>query len=358
MGVNGYIQPRTKLLWHLDTLAAMRRGHRPPPVNVEIDLSNRCSLGCEWCHFAYTHTRGPLAKSEKLRDRIPGGDLMDTELAKSIISQLADSGVKSLIWTGGGEPMLHPDFDDIIAHAARRIYQIQQGIYTNGVHIDGDRAKLIREWFTWVNISLDATEPGEYEAVKGVRAFGQVCDNTERLAQTPGGAVLGVSFLVTQANAVNIPQMVTLGRQLGADYTYLRPTILYDMAAPSELAEDTAWIDDALPALEEAGAEPDVIVDAERFRLYRDWGGHGYDMCHWAGLQTCITPNGKLWTCVNKREHPAALLGDLSEEAFATVWGRHGTPAVDDNCRVMCRGHLGNMTMANMMSKPPHAEFI
>jgi MoaA/NifB/PqqE/SkfB family radical SAM enzyme len=341
-----------------DTLAAIRAGRRPAPVSVEFDLSNRCSLGCEWCHFAYTHTRGPLAKGPKLEDRIPGGDLIDTVLAKNIIEQLADAGVKSIIWTGGGEPTLHPDFDEIISHTARQSYHLRQGMYTNGAHIDSARATLIRENFTWVNISLDAVTPSEYQEVKRVPAFVKVCQNTERLAQTPGGAVLGVSFLVTEGNADKIVDMVSLGRRLGADYTYLRPTILYDQATPAELAEDTEWIDDALPMLEVFQGEPDVIVDTDRFHMYRDWNGHGYSMCHWSALQTVITPNGKMWTCVNKREHPAALLGDLSQEDFITVWSRNDVPAVDGACRVMCRGHLANQTLQRVMERPAHAEFI
>ena len=55
-----YVDARGKLLQHMDRLAVIKTGGSPPPVNVEIDLSNRCSLGCEWCHFAYTHTRGPF----------------------------------------------------------------------------------------------------------------------------------------------------------------------------------------------------------------------------------------------------------------------------------------------------------
>ena len=55
-----YIEPKLKLFAHLDRLAALQRGENPPPVNVEMDLSNRCSLGCEYCHFAYTHTKGPV----------------------------------------------------------------------------------------------------------------------------------------------------------------------------------------------------------------------------------------------------------------------------------------------------------
>jgi hypothetical protein len=54
--VNGYIDPRGKLFGHMDRLAEIRTGKRPPPVNVEVDVSNRCNLGCRGCHFAHLHS--------------------------------------------------------------------------------------------------------------------------------------------------------------------------------------------------------------------------------------------------------------------------------------------------------------
>ncbi len=99
-----FIAPREKLFAHLDRLEQIQQtGSTVAPINVEIDLSNRCSLGCEWCHFAFTHTRGPLAgKVAKPQGAVPGGDLMDTQLAKRIVLQLYDAGVRSITWTGGG----------------------------------------------------------------------------------------------------------------------------------------------------------------------------------------------------------------------------------------------------------------
>ena len=92
-----YIQPKTKLWHHIDRLAAIREGQQPAPVNVEIDLSNRCQMGCSFCAFAYTHSKGPLAK----RNTHDTGDLMDTNLAMQIIDQLAEAGVRSITWSGG-----------------------------------------------------------------------------------------------------------------------------------------------------------------------------------------------------------------------------------------------------------------
>ena len=133
-----YIDPARKLYAHMDRLVALKAGANPSPVNVEIDLTNRCSLGCAWCHFGYTHTRGPLAgKREKPDGAIAGGDVMDRKLALAIVKQLAAGGVRSVTWTGGGEPTLHPEFDEVVvvAHA----HGLDQGVYTHGGHIDADR---------------------------------------------------------------------------------------------------------------------------------------------------------------------------------------------------------------------------
>lgn len=356
--MNQYINPASKLFQHMDTLHAIKRGERPAPVNVEIDLSNRCSLGCAWCHFAYTHTRGPLVgKMDKPADAVAGGDLMDTNLAYRIVSDLHDEGVKSLTWTGGGEPTLHPDFNEIVRYAAS--WRMDQGIYTHGGHIDDVRAALLKEQFTWVFISLDECTADAYKASKGVNRFDVVCENVRRLVAAEGKATVGLGFLLHRGNYSQVRNMVKLGRELGVDYVQFRPTVHFTQENPDALAEDTAWISWAIGFLNEFLDDPFVQVDISRFEMYQKWTGHHYPTCFWSAMQTVITPNGKVWRCTNKREHPDALLGDLSVESFAEVWARSGGPcAVDSQCRVLCRGEIANRTLIPLMAEVPHANFI
>lgn len=357
--MNQFINPNQKLFSHMDRLHEIQRGERPAPVNVELDLSNRCSRGCFFCHFAYTHTRGPLkGKRDKPKDAILGGDLMDMALARSVVEQIWEAGVKSLTLTGGGEPTLHPHFNEVVRYASS--VGLELGLYTLGGHIDRERAELLKQRMTWVYVSLDECTQETYQRTKGMDGFQPVIDGIRLLVEAEGKATIGVGFLIHKGNANQVHEMVRLGRSLGVDYVQFRPTIAFEQAAPGELVEpDTAWIRRALGMLNAYLHDSFVIADRDRFEMYANWRGHGYPTCYWSAMQTVITPNGKVWRCTNKREHPDALLGDLSVESFADIWARSGGPcAVDGACRVLCRGHLSNLTLDKVMAPMPHGNFI
>lgn len=353
-----YIDPRSKLFYHADRLAAIKAGGRPAPVNVELDLTNVCSRGCSWCHFAYTHTRGPLkGKQAKPENAILGGHIMDMDLACRITGELYEVGVKSVTWTGGGEPTLHPQFDDIIWHTYR--VGLEQGIYTHGGHIDSTRAELLKHLFTWVYISLDECDRESYKKSKGVDGYLPVIEGIQRLTQAEGKATIGLGFLLHVTNADRVDDMVTLGKSLGVDYVQFRPIIHYDQSAPNQQIDDVFWVNRAINNLRKYAGDKHVIADTSRFEMYRDWRSHGYKTCYWSAMQTVITPNGKVWRCANKREHADALLGDLTVESFGDIWARAGGPCqVDDKCRVMCRGHISNVTLDAIMTETAHRNFI
>ena len=303
-----YIAPRSKLFGHLPVLDAIKRGERPAPVNVELFLSNRCGHGCSWCHYAHTHTKGPLAgKVAKPAGAMASGDQMSFALAYSILGQLKDAGVKSVTFSGGGEPTIHPEFERVVLAAVAK--KLDLGIYTHGGNIGPERAAIMKEAFQWVYVSLDECTPETFRESKGVNRFDAVLSGIRLLVEAQGDATIGVGFLLHRHNFNQVPQMVKLARSLGVDYVQFRPTIRYQQDAPGELAEDTAWVDWAIGHLNAFAGDSFVIADTERFAMYRDWQSHGYATCYGAALQTAISPNGMVWRCTNKTEHPSALLG-------------------------------------------------
>src|SRR5215831_19532513 len=72
------------------------------PVMVHIIPMRRCNLDCGYCN-EYDDVSNPVPLEEM----------------KKRLDLLADMGT-SIITISGGEPLLHPDLDDIIRHIRRR----------------------------------------------------------------------------------------------------------------------------------------------------------------------------------------------------------------------------------------------
>ncbi len=345
-----------KVFSHLDRIVAWQSGDKPAPITIEWDLSNRCSRGCSFCHFAYTHTRGPLAGHEKPVGATSGGDLAETSMVLRALAEVATAGVKGVVWTGGGEPTLHPEFDRITAEAAA--VSLQQGMYTHGGHIKGTRGAYIRQDFTWVVVSLDRADEASYLAYKG-RGFRQSCEGIQALTSARGSCTVGVSFLLDAGSWESAPQMLALSRSLGADYTTFRPMIIFDQTSPATPTDERAWITEAEPMLRGLALESDVQCDPDRFLQYRDWAGRSYSVCRGIRYNTTITPDGRVWVCPNRREFPNSELGDLTKESFSSIWQRHPGQWTDfADCRAMCRLHLMNVALDALEKPRQHEAFV
>lgn len=352
-----YIQP-AKVFGHLDKLAGWQRGDTPAPVTVEIDLSNVCSLGCQACHFAHTHVAGPWAtKATKPAGYAETGRFADPAVLIPALADMPVAGVRAVVWTGGGEPTLHPEFDALNEWAS--VCGLEQGMYTLGGHLTERLAAGVRDRFTWVVVSLDCIDADTYAAEKRVPAsrFDDACRGIRRL--TGGSVVVGVSFLLHRDNWTRAAGMLALARSLGATYATFRPTI---ETAPGDLATiagERAWVTDALPTLWALHAEPDVEIDPDRFVEYRDWSGREYAVCHGIKLVTQITPDGLVWVCPNRRGIEGSSIGDLSRESFSDIWARHPRQWTDfRQCRAMCRLHLVNRQLDPIFAERPHEAFV
>src|SRR5215467_2043118 len=87
-----------KLLRHADKVEAMLAGEMIYPVSVELDLSLTCNHSCPFCSFGTEESQGYRQKNWV---QFPTPRLL------TLIDELAEVGVKSITFTGGGEPLIH-----------------------------------------------------------------------------------------------------------------------------------------------------------------------------------------------------------------------------------------------------------
>lgn len=350
-----FIQPRAKVLRYLDRVLPWDRGERTAPVTVEWDLSNRCVLGCQDCHFAHTHVKGPWATKPRLLPMAyeTTGDLADMRVVNLALHEMASLGVQSVVWSGGGEPTTHPQWMEAID--AGQSAGLQQGMYTCGTLLTPETGKALASKAAWVVVSLDAVDDAAYMQEKGVRSFDRACAGIQALVGHT--ATIGVSFLLHADNWRRAHEMRALALELGANYVTFRPAIRTAPNQPSVCTDDRAWVPMAMSTLQKLATYPDVEIDPKRFAEYRDWTGHGYTQCRGIRLNTTITPDGRLWVCPQRRG--VTSIGDLSCESFTTAWARHiGTYQVDEGCRVMCRLHPINQQLDALAQPVPHGAFL
>lgn len=324
----GLIAPESKILRHPETLAQLRRGESPWPVNVEFDLTNICQLKCQHCDFEYTHD----------------GTIMPADLAIRVLVDLARGGTRAVTFTGGGEPTLHPLFAEF-CHAASKL-GLAVGVYTNGVKVK--RLLAAMRALRWVYVSLDALGAISYKETKGVDLFDLVTDGIRLLARAKRSTTLGLGFLLHKDNYQFEMSMINLARDLGVDYCQFRPVVQEGM--------DYGWIPAALELLGRHSHNPDVYVSRQRFLDLHSGQARGYTVCRGSALVPCVGADGTLWVCPNTRGKRA--LGNLKSESFAEIWARRPVQTVGEDCRMACRNHALNETLEYVCGEGAHDAFV
>jgi MoaA/NifB/PqqE/SkfB family radical SAM enzyme len=112
------------------------------PIMAHIIPIRRCNLACKYCN-EYDDFSKPVP----------------LETMKHRIDHLARLGT-SIVTLSGGEPLMHPELDAIIAHM--RTYPILVGLITNGYLLNPERIqRLNRAGLDHLQISIDNVMPDD-----------------------------------------------------------------------------------------------------------------------------------------------------------------------------------------------------
>ena len=112
------------------------------PLLAHLIPIRRCNLACTYCN-EFDNFSKPVPTDQMLRR----------------VDKLGELGT-SVVTISGGEPMLHPELDDIIHRMRQR--RIVSGLITNGYLLTADRIeRLNRAGLEWLQISIDNVNPDE-----------------------------------------------------------------------------------------------------------------------------------------------------------------------------------------------------
>lgn len=139
-------------------------------LNINLEFTNDCNLKCVYC------PRG------RMKRRI---GYIDVGTVDAVCSQWTGSTNVS----GFGEPVMHPDFEKLMKKLSSisghycfwTVNTADKGVYlfTNATLLDENLSKTLID-ATGVLFNFDATEPVEYERIKGVDMYGLSKENILR----------------------------------------------------------------------------------------------------------------------------------------------------------------------------------
>jgi len=176
--------------------SAQSRIQVPPPICVQVEVTGHCgSARCKIClRWADPDSR----ILELSRDDIA-----------NLLGQLADSGVKSVVFSGG-EPLNRTDIADILDDA--RKYGLAVGLISDGTQLSERKSEALAGAASWVAISLDAPNSEVYKIVRGWDGFERATSGLEHLAAASArlgtNPTVSVSMTVSRLNIDYVSEML------------------------------------------------------------------------------------------------------------------------------------------------------
>ena len=317
------------------------------PIYWEITTSAACNHRCTFCSV----------------DAIGyPPDLLDTAMLIERMAEAKRLGVKSVMFAGTGEPLVHRRIDEI--NNAAVDCGLDTAFTTNGTLLD--RLESI-DRCTWVKISMNAGTAASYEKIHRTKPtdFNKVWAAIRWAVPKKGKCTLGVQCVVLPENVYEMKWLAERCRDAGVDYLVLKP---YSQGTFSIVQREVDY-----SAMRDYLAEV-CEYDTPKFKVVYRKDSINQEISHKHSYDKCrATPffwvyamgNGDIFTCSAHLLDRRFCIGNINESSFQEIWEgekrRENWELMKEfdikQCRLNCRQDKQNRYLADF-SRTQHINFI
>jgi sulfatase maturation enzyme AslB (radical SAM superfamily) len=324
--VDRYVQ------WRRAVEQARRTGQQEPkapalaPISINLDLTTACNYRCTHCiDWDILNTKHKHREAE----------------LRAAMAQMAETGLRSVILIGGGEPTLYPGFADFVAYLKQ--LRLQVAIVSNGSR--GDRLLAAAAHMAeqdWIRLSLDSGSNELFRAMhKPVDPkcdLDAICSWIPKIKAANPAVRCGFSYIITwqgssrEENALHeniheIAMAAERAKAAGFDYIAFKP-VLERQSDGAEVMDPGKTASDLAEVIARIRAEVDRAkrIADERFSVYESTNlrvleqGNWRDFtrqprtCHMQSLRQVLTPTG-VYNCPAHRGVEKAKIGEAAAYA-------------------------------------------
>lgn len=277
------------------------------PVTLDVEPNNDCNFECPHCqvtHWAKRRVHLVRASLERILDQFP---------------RLA--GLKL---QGMGEPLLNKEMLPMLRAGEAR--GIPMSFTSNGsVMTPAIAQQLVSLQSTRITFSIDGATPGVFERIRVGGKFEKVCENVRRLVQLRSHArapAIAVWTVVTKENAVELPDIVRLAKDLGVDAITFQLFVSdwgkSDMNAHATAARVTSTHPHIEALLRQAQEVADVL--GIPLTIYRANLLSRSKPCAWPWTSAYVASNGDVVPCCIVADSDTVRMGNVFEQPFREIW--------------------------------------
>jgi radical SAM protein with 4Fe4S-binding SPASM domain len=297
---------------------------------------------------------------------------LDTGLLKERIAELRGLGLRSIMFAGEGEPLLHKEIIEIIKHAKKT--GIDVSVTTNGVLFGRKIADDVLGHVEWIKVGIDAATPKTYAKIHRCNPgdFNKVIENISYAVKVKKDnaytCTLSLQSLLLPENRNEMVALAKLARDIGLNYLVIKP---YSQHTQSKTKKYRSIKYSEYEYLADRLKEFDTDDFSVIFRVYtmKKWDrkGRDYDRCLALPFWSYIDADGNVWGCSVYLGDERFLYGNIYEESFQKIWEgkkrRESLRWVEEKldaskCRVNCRMDEINRYLWELKNPPLHVNFI
>ena len=328
------------------------------PIYVEISPYGGCNHRCTFCALDYMGYENIGLEFDTL---------------KNTLTNMAQKGVKSVMFAGEGEPLLFKGLDLIVEHCTK--IGIDTSLTTNFVPLNKKNIERCVENCSWIKVSLNAGTAKTYAQIHQTneKDFERVMDNLkyalEYKRKNNLKCTIGVQTLLLPENKDEIELLAQQCKEIGVDYLVVKPysqhlfseTNKYadiDYTQTMHLGKDLEkFNDDTFHVVFRAHTMQKYVVKKQ-----------SYKQCHsTAFFWGYIAADGKVFGCSAYLGEDKFCYGNIYDNTFEEIWESDKRKKSYEyvkneldikNCRVNCRMDEVNGYLWRLKHPNEHDNFI
>ena len=337
----------------LDARGDIRKQLMVYPIYIEISPMGGCNHRCIFCSVDYLG--------------YDNSNSLIVEILKNRLDEMGKKGVKSIMYAGEGEPLMHKNLASIIQHTKKEA-GIDVAITTNATPLTEKFAFETLPFITWIKASINAGTAKDYAMIHRApeKHFEKVWKNMERaveirteLGLEPDEHTLGAQMVLLPENSKNAVDFVKRARDSGLDYAVIKPYSQHKKSYNRE--HEGLRYGEFLSMEEELKA-----LNTDKFQvIFRKKTMERLDNSHEEDYAVCpstpfmwgyIMANGDVYGCSAYLKDDRFLYGNIHDQTFVEIWeGEKRRKAIDfvqneldiTHCRENCRMRQVNRFLEN-----------